>query len=105
MHTLDYEIDCTTCGCPDVEVEREPRHDSWFADGVAHCNNCSQGFIFRAPKEAADDESTGRAVAYQPVQCPDCRSTDVPVQRTVMPVRYHHCRNCGTNFKSVEKRR
>ena len=104
MHTLDYEIDCTTCGCPDVEVEREPRHDSWFADGVAHCNDCGQTFSFRAPKEHMEKERE-TAVAYQPVQCPNCRSTDVPVQRTVMPVRYHRCRQCGQTFKSVEKRK
>ena len=103
MHTLDYEIDCTTCGCPDVDVEREPRSDAWFADGVARCNDCGQTFSFRAPKEEAE-EPAARAVRYEPVQCPTCRSTDVPVQRTVMPVRYHRCRHCGATFKSVEKR-
>ena len=104
MHTLEYEIDCTTCGCADVEVERQPRPDGWFADGVAHCNECGQVFSFRAPKDqpASERESS---VSYQPVQCPQCRSADVPVQRTVLPVRYHRCRGCGHTFKSVEKRK
>lgn len=104
MHTLDYEIDCTTCGCPDVEVEREPQTGSWFADGVARCNECGQVFSFRTPKEA-EEEPRGQAVQYQPVQCPVCRSSDCPVQRTVLPVRYHKCRNCQHTFKSVEKRK
>lgn len=104
MHTLDFEIDCTACGCPDVEVEREPQTGSWFADGIAHCNNCRQVFSFRAPKEA-EEEPAARAVRYEPVQCPVCHSTDCPVQRSVLPVRYHHCRDCGANFKSVEKRK
>jgi uncharacterized Zn finger protein len=103
MHTLPYEIDCISCGCPDVEVEREPNHGAWFADGVARCNECGQVFSFRAPKEAKEGPAE-KAVLYQPVQCPSCRSTDVPVQRTVGSVRYHHCRACGQNFKSVEKR-
>ncbi len=103
MHTLPYEIDCTTCGCPDVEVERDPNPAGWFADGVAHCNECGQVFSFRAPKEAREEAE--KAAIYQPVQCPLCGSIDVPVQRTVKPVRYHQCRGCGANFKSIEKRK
>ena len=103
MHTLDYEIDCTTCGCPDVDVEREPQAGAWFADGVARCTECGQVFGFR-PKEHSEKERE-TSVQYQPVQCPRCRSTDVPVQRTVLPVRYHKCRGCGETFKSVEKRK
>ena len=102
MHTLPYEIDCTTCGCADTEVEREPAAEGWFADGVAHCNNCNQTFGFRAPKEVTAEVQ--KTVVYNPIRCPACNSLDVPVTRTVMPVRYHHCRACGHTFKSVEKR-
>jgi DNA-directed RNA polymerase subunit RPC12/RpoP len=100
MHTLEYEIDCTHCGCPDAEVEREARPGAWFADGIARCNNCRQTFSFRAPKEHAEREAT---VIYNPIRCPSCRSTDVPVTHTAAPVRYHRCRNCTNTFKSVEK--
>jgi len=103
MHTLDYEIDCTTCGCPDTEVEREPQAGAWFADGIAHCNECGQVFAFRAPKEQ-EEKGEQKSVVYTPIHCPVCGSTDVPIQRTAIPVRYHRCRACGHNFKSVEKR-
>jgi uncharacterized protein with PIN domain len=103
MHTLDYEIDCTTCGCPDTEVEREPRAGAWFADGIARCNDCGQQFSFRAPKEHEEKEQQ-TTVSFQAIRCPSCRSTDVPVTHSALPVRYHRCRQCQTTFKSVEKR-
>ena len=102
MHTLKYEIDCTTCGCPDVEVERQPRADAWFADGVAHCNNCGQIFCFRAPKD--QPEPSNSVVEYQ-VECPVCHSIDVPIQRSLLPVRYRRCQHCGHRFKSILKRK
>jgi len=105
MHTLPYEIDCTTCGCADTEVEKEPQPDSWFADGVAHCNCCGQVFSFRAPKPtAAMEREKQTTVIYSAVRCPQCGSRDVPVTHSALPVRYHRCRQCGHNFKSVEKR-
>jgi hypothetical protein len=118
MHKLPYEIDCKECGCPDVEVEHEPTPGEWFASGRAKCNECGFVFSFRAPEEAeqlADAfdairqvEQSGRAVSYQPIRCPTCKSTDVPVQHTMGRVRYHKCRPCeaagrAPNFKSVEK--
>ena len=103
MHTLDYEIDCTTCGCPDVAVEREPKPDAWFADGVARCNDCGQIFAFRAPKPDAE-EKRQTTVVFVAVRCPECRSTDTPVTHSALPVRYHRCKFCGNTFKSVEKR-
>jgi transcription elongation factor Elf1 len=104
MHRLDYEIDCTACGCPDVEVQSEPRADAWFADGVARCNECGETFYFRPPKTDAD-ASRQTSVVFTAVRCPRCGSTDVPVTHSTLPVRYHRCRQCQTTFKSVEKRR
>jgi transcription elongation factor Elf1 len=110
MHSLPYEINCTECGCPDVDVERPPRPGEWFASGQARCNECGAPFSFRAPEPgdgpdaAGGRKAEGGSVAYRPVKCPECGSLDVPVQRTALPVRYHQCRACGANFKSVEKR-
>ena len=119
MHHLAYEIDCKECGCPDVEVEHEPTPGEWFASGRARCNECGFVFAFREPDPnakleeefldpLAQFEDPRRAVSYQPVRCPACKSTDVPVQHTMGRVRYHKCRACeragrGGNFKSVEK--
>jgi uncharacterized Zn finger protein len=102
MHTLDYEIDCTTCGCPDVEVEREARGDGWFADGIARCNECGQTFCFRAPKD--QPEPADSTVEYLP-ECPKCGSTDVPAQRSLLPVRYRKCQACDHTFKGIVKRK
>jgi rubredoxin len=105
MHNLPFEIDCTACGCPDVEVQRPPRIGEWFGSGVARCNECGCQFSFRAAEGSAEEDTEdGRAVIYRPIRChcPACRSSDVPVQRTAGRVRYHKCRDCGKNFKSVE---
>lgn len=105
MHCLPYEIDCTTCGCADTEVEREPQPEAWFADGVARCNCCDQVFGFRAPKAGSGEQGASSTVIFTPVLCPQCGSPDVPVTHSALPVRYHRCRGCGNTFKSVEKRR
>lgn len=108
MHTLPYEIDCQECGCPDVEVDKVPRPGEWFPSGLARCNECGSTWSFRQPDKeqeakAEDGEPRGAAVLYHPVKCPVCQSTDVPVQHSQLPVRYHKCRSCGEPFKSVEK--
>jgi hypothetical protein len=86
-------------------VSREPKPGSWFPSGQATCNNCQLPFAFKSPKEFKPEKDRTRAVIYQPVRCPNpvCRSTSVPVQRSVLPIRYHRCRDCGETFKSVEK--
>ena len=112
MHTLPYEIECRECGSLDVEVDHAPAAGEWFPTGRARCNDCGNRFLFRAPAKAKEQEredlaryveGRGGAVVYRPVRCPTCRSTDVPVQHSEPPVRYHRCRNCGETFKSVEK--
>jgi ribosomal protein S27E len=115
MHTEDYAIECKDCGCLDVEVEKLPVANEWFPTGRAHCNFCGVTFAFRCPptddKEPEEEfgdacqyvEGRDGAVVYRPVRCPECRSIDVPVTHTAVPIRYHKCRSCGETFKSVEK--
>ena len=43
------------------------------------------------------------SVSYRPVRCPQCKSKNVRCYSSHPPVRYHICRNCGQNFKSVEE--
>ena len=104
MHTLPYEIDCVHCGCPEVEVQREPNPGSWFADGVARCTECGQTFSFCNPDvDSEDGPEPPTSVVYESVKCPKCKSPEVPVQRTIQRVRYHRCRRCQFTFKSIEK--
>ncbi len=113
MHALPYEIDCTHCGCADVEVLRAPEGERWFASGLAACNCCGRDFCFRQPedggsgtRESSDGTPDGDdypGVPYTPVRCPRCKAGDVPVQHTAGRTRYHVCRRCSLNFKSVEK--
>ncbi|MFH1370364.1 MAG: hypothetical protein ABII09_03645 [Planctomycetota bacterium] len=49
-------------------------------------------------------EPVARPVIYMKVRCPCCKSTNCPVTNSAnLPIRYHKCRECGFNFKSVEK--
>lgn len=52
-----------------------------------------------------EEVKTSFTVVYYVIRCPDknCRSTDTFITRTDVPIRYHKCRACGINFKSVEK--
>lgn len=47
-----------------------------------------------------------RAVLWVPIRCPYCGAEDCPVTSSGPPVvprvRYHACRGCGSNFKSLE---
>lgn len=101
----DILPECPKCGCPDVEIVRAPHPDHWFASGLADCNHCGHRFGFREQKDpdAFGTETQQGPVIYQPVRCPVCRSKDVPIQHTEVPIRYHRCRSCGERFKSVEK--
>ncbi len=112
MHTLPFEIDCPHCGCADVEVQRAPAAAEWFASGLAACNCCGREFCFRQPDSSGTRESSADAadrdddypgVPYVPARCPRCKGNDAPVQHTSGRTRYHLCRRCGLNFKSVEK--
>lgn len=47
-----------------------------------------------------DDEQYG--VRFIPIKCPKCKSKDVRCYKSNPPIRYHVCRECGYNFKSVE---
>jgi hypothetical protein len=108
MHALPYEIDCTHCGCADVDVLREPQgEDRWFASGLGRCNNsnCRREFSFREPPEAEHDreEESDSIIEIDPC-CPRCGSTEVPVQRSLLPIRYRRCTKCGKRFKGIVKR-
>lgn len=46
------------------------------------------------------DEDYG--VRFVPLKCPKCRSKDVRCYKSNPPIRYHICRECSYNFKSVE---
>jgi len=48
-------------------------------------------------------EESNYGVPFIPLRCPKCSSKDVKCYSTHLPVRYHTCRACGNNFKSVEQ--
>jgi transcription elongation factor Elf1 len=105
MHALPYQIDCPECGCVDVDVQRRPDPDQWFGTGQAACNECGYPFAFKEPglSQQEEDQTDYPGVPYTPARCPRCQSGDAPVQHTSGRTRYHRCRKCGLNFKSVEK--
>jgi len=54
----------------------------------------------------ARDEDGIPVVYYVKVRCPNpnCGSEDCPVYSSEVPIRYHKCRACGLNFKSIEQK-
>ena len=53
----------------------------------------------KSQKEAKFDYG----VLFIPLRCPRCASKKVKCYGSHPPVRYHYCKRCGYNFKSVEK--
>ena len=64
-------------------------------------DNYDSGFKEKtAGRPENDNEDYG--VRFIPLRCPKCKSKDVRCYSSHPPVRYHVCRKCGKNFKSVE---
>lgn len=63
----------------------------------------------KAPEPVSDEEDSAGGedikygVPYYPVRCPKCGSKNQVCYNSKLPVRYHKCRDCGTNFKSTER--
>jgi len=55
------------------------------------------------PVERPLIENEEYGVTFFPVRCPRCKSTNVRCYASHPPVRYHKCKKCGFNFKSIEK--
>ena len=53
--------------------------------------------------ECALPEEAKYGVPYYPVRCPQCKSKNQYCYNSKLPIRYHKCRDCGTNFKSTER--
>ncbi|MFA5156446.1 MAG: hypothetical protein WC532_03505 [Candidatus Omnitrophota bacterium] len=56
-------------------------------------------------KGAGRPENTGSdyAVKFIPLRCPRCGSKKIRWYVSNPPVRYHRCKMCGHNFKSIEE--
>jgi ribosomal protein S27E len=56
------------------------------------------------PKVKKEELSIPETVYYKKVRCPKCGSDDCPVYSSEPPIRYHKCKICGYNFKSIEQK-
>jgi hypothetical protein len=54
-------------------------------------------------KNPKSDKENHLVVIYELIRCPRCKSTKAPVTCTKLPIRYHKCRACGLNFKSIDQ--
>jgi len=68
------------------------RHENWL----------DKKSVERRPVGRPVNDSEDYGVRYIPLKCPKCRSKDVRCYSSSPPIRYHACRDCGYNFKSVE---
>jgi len=56
-------------------------------------------FVNQQPEKEKVDNY---AVMFYPIKCPRCNSKNVKRYKSNLPIRYHKCKDCGLNFKSVE---
>lgn len=104
---------CRDCGCNDMRA----------MGGRRVCRRCGSvaGRMLAKPAPearpsadtggvelAADDKDVcgdthSHGVIYRPVRCPACESKKTRVTKTMVPLRYHKCNECGHNFKSMEQ--
>jgi DNA-directed RNA polymerase subunit M/transcription elongation factor TFIIS len=56
-------------------------------------------------KNAGRPENTDGdyAVKFIPLRCPRCGSKKIRWYVSHPPIRYHRCKECGHNFKSIEE--
>ena len=55
-----------------------------------------------AKDNSSETDSATYGVIYYPIKCPKCGSKDNKCYKSMPPVRYHKCNNCGFSFKSRE---
>jgi len=82
---------CRRCGCKDFR-KLGPRE---------FCRHCGKPRVHhvQAPPEPPKPDG----VTYHILRCPHCGSDKTRITRTARPIRYHKCKTCDCNFKSVEE--
>lgn len=108
--------ECPRCGCRDASQVRQVSRWGQPAQRL-RCRHCGYLWTVRTVEEAQDADPApakgtrpdvlakdgGLCVQYHLVRCPGCGGEKCRVYRTLRPVRYHKCGDCGLSFKSVEK--
>ena len=69
---------------------------------LARNKNWLNKSVKRSPGRPVNSEDQ-YGVPFIPLRCPKCSGKKVKCYSTHLPVRYHLCRDCGCNFKSVEQ--
>lgn len=60
-------------------------------------------------RDRSDDSSFKKerggdyGILFIPLRCPKCKSKRIKCYSSRPPIRYHYCKDCGCNFKSIEK--
>jgi transposase-like protein len=92
--------ECPKCGCNGVTLESagDTRGKPWAKFRCTHCDQ-----VFSIGFSAVTKDTVVNGVVYHRVKCPTCQSKNTEITRTASEkIRYHKCRDCGQNFKSVE---
>jgi len=76
---------------------------SWLEkkNGWLGTNRKPQKANIKPKKPITDSIISG--VIYVPTRCPYCDSKDTKIHTTRGKLRYHRCKKCKRNFKSIEK--
>lgn len=104
---LPPDAECPQCGCNDLVVVPERRSLWGAAGGIrAECQHCGRisGFVPEpeTEEEPAETEELLQPVEFKPARCPKCKVVAPVTSSPGKGIRHHKCRNCGSNFKSVE---
>lgn len=75
------------------------RKENWLK------NENNTGNVDIRKRSAGRPENAGGdyAVRFIPLRCPKCGSKRIRWYASHPPVRYHRCKECGYNFKSIEQ--
>ena len=74
------------------------RKENWLKNENWQGGNNNKAKSAGRPSNDSDDY----AVRYIPLKCPKCGSKKIRSYASHPPVRYHRCKECGHNFKSIE---
>ena len=78
------------------------RKEGWLNDHTAQKPKVLTEIKNEEKTDLPAAEKPVYGVIYRPLKCPRCKSTDIKTHTTRWPVRYHRCKKCHFNFRSIE---
>ncbi len=78
------------------------REDNWLHRPPRAKSTAEPTAESKKDQEKKEGEPQRYGVIYYPLRCPRCRSKDIKTHTSLPPIRYHKCKKCDYNFRSIE---